>query len=127
VTRRPLSPEVRAAYLAPYDSWQNRIAVLRFVQTIPLRAGDPGYDMVSSVEDGLKNFLSIPVFLGWGMRDFVFDEHFLAEWQRHFPQAEVHRWEDAGHYLLEDAGEEVIPLIKGFVNRGSQGALESGG
>ncbi len=116
MTRRKLSAEVRAAYLAPYDSWHNRIAVLRFVQTIPLRPSDPGYDIVTGVEEGLKAFQSIPVFLGWGMRDFVFDEHFLTEWQRRFPQAEVHRWEDAGHYLLEDAGEEVIPLIRDFVD-----------
>ena len=32
--------DVRDAYLAPYDSWANRIAVLRFVQDIPLRPGD---------------------------------------------------------------------------------------
>jgi len=48
VTRRPLSPEVRRAYTAPYDSFENRIATLRFVQDIPLAAGDPGYDIVAS-------------------------------------------------------------------------------
>ena len=34
------------AYQAPYDSWQNRIATLRFVQDIPLKPGDRGYDIV---------------------------------------------------------------------------------
>ena len=41
----------------------------------------------------------------WGERDFVFDHHFLAEWRRRFPEAEVHRFPDAGHYVLEDAGD----------------------
>src|SRR5262249_41879412 len=50
VTRRPLSEVVRAAYLLPYDSWANRIAVMRFVQDIPLRPGDPSYALVSEVE-----------------------------------------------------------------------------
>ena len=56
VTRRPLTREARAGYLAPYDSWRNRVAVLRFVQDIPLRPGDPGYDLVSEVQDGLHRF-----------------------------------------------------------------------
>ena len=53
-----------------------------------------------------------------GRKDFVFDAHFLAEWRRRFPQAEVHRFADAGHYVLEDAGPEIIPLVRGFPGRG---------
>ena len=34
--------DVRAGYLAPYDTWANRIAVHRFVQDIPLKPGDRG-------------------------------------------------------------------------------------
>jgi cis-3-alkyl-4-acyloxetan-2-one decarboxylase len=49
--------------------------------------------------------------------DFVFDCSFLAEWQRRFPKAEVHRYPDAGHYILEDAREEIIPLVAGFLSR----------
>ena len=44
------------------------------------------------------------MLIGWGMKDFVFDRHFLDEWARRFPEAEVHRFADAGHYILEDAG-----------------------
>ena len=54
-----------------------------------------------------------------GERDFVFDQHFLAEWERRFPKAEVHRFADAGHYVLEDA-EEVVPLVQGFVEKGGE-------
>ncbi len=34
--------DLRDAYVAPYDSWANRIATLRFVQDIPLAARRPG-------------------------------------------------------------------------------------
>jgi haloalkane dehalogenase len=51
----------------------------------------------------------------WGDKDFVFDHHFLEEWQRVYPQAEVHRFPDCGHYILEDAGDEIIPLIRTFL------------
>ena len=47
----------------------------------------------------------------WGEKDFVFDQHFLDEWRRRFPEAEVHAFADAGHFVLEDAGEEIIPLV----------------
>ena len=115
--RRPLPKEVRDAYLAPYDSWRNRIAVLRFVQDIPLRPGDSGYDLVSAVQDGLQRFRDAPMLICWGEKDFVFDRHFLAEWRRRFPAAEVHAFADAGHFVLEDAVEEVVPLVRDFLRR----------
>jgi haloalkane dehalogenase len=114
-TRKKLSREVRDAYCAPYDSWADRIATLRFVQDIPLRAGDPGYDLVSESAAKLDVFSDRPVLVCWGDKDFVFDHHFLAEWQRIYPHAEVHRFPDCGHYILEDASEEIIPLIRDFL------------
>jgi pimeloyl-ACP methyl ester carboxylesterase len=116
VTRKPLSPEIRAMYLAPYDTPANRIAVLKFVQTIPLTPADAGYDIVSGVEASLPKFANVPTLLLWGMKDFVFDRHFLGEWQRHVPHAETHVWPDCGHYLLEDATDEVIPRITSFLS-----------
>jgi pimeloyl-ACP methyl ester carboxylesterase len=113
--RRRLPRDVRDAYCAPYDSWQNRIAVHRFVQDIPLRPGDRSYDLVTQTQDGLAQLAGLPTWIGWGMKDFVFDHHFLAEWIRRFPQAEVHRFSEAGHYVLEDEGERILPLIQTFL------------
>ncbi|HEX4590701.1 MAG TPA: alpha/beta hydrolase, partial [Gemmataceae bacterium] len=117
VVRRPLPPAVRYMYLAPYDSWANRIAVLRFVQTIPLKPSDPGYDIASATEQRLPLLRDKPMLICWGMRDFVFDADFLAQWERQFPAAEVHRYAEAGHYVLEDAGEEVGLRIEEFMER----------
>jgi haloalkane dehalogenase len=115
VKRGPLPPDVRAAYLAPYGTPAHRLAVLRFVQTIPLRPGDPGYEIVSETESRLELFRETPTLIAWGMKDFVFDRHFLAEWERRFPHAEIHRFADAGHYILEDARDEVIGLVRRFL------------
>lgn len=112
---RPLSPAVREAYLAPYDTKDHRRAVLRFVQDIPLGPSDPSYALVQEVQEGLPRFADRPMLICWGMKDFVFDVHFLNEWVRRFPQAEVHRFDDAGHYALEDAGDEVLGLIRNFL------------
>jgi len=113
--RQLLSAEVRQAYLTPYNSWKNRIAVLRFVQDIPLQPGDGCFDLVTEIQNGLSRFVSTPMLICWGDKDFVFDKDFLSEWQRHFPQAEVHRFPDAGHYILEDASEEIIGLVRQFL------------
>jgi haloalkane dehalogenase len=116
-TRNPLRVELRQAYRLPYDTWHNRIATLRFVQDIPLKPGDRNYDLVSAVAAGIEQFSALPTAIFWGEQDFVFDCSFLAEWLRRFPKAEVHRYPDAGHYILEDAHREIIPLIDGFLAR----------
>ncbi len=113
--RKPLSPAVRDGYLAPYDSWRHRIGVLRFVQDIPLTPADRGFDLVNDVANDLHHFASLPMLICWGEGDFVFDLDFLEEWRRRFPAAQVHRFPDAGHYILEDAGAEILPLIRDFL------------
>jgi cis-3-alkyl-4-acyloxetan-2-one decarboxylase len=117
VTRKPLPPDVRGMYLNPYDSPGHRIAVLKFVQTIPLKETDAGFDIVRGVEESLPTFRGVPTLLLWGLKDFVFDRHFLAEWQKHFTLAETHAWPDCGHYLLEDAGAEVVDRVRDFLKR----------
>jgi haloalkane dehalogenase len=49
------------------------------------------------------------------MKDFVFDRHFLAEWERRFPTAWVHRFPEAGHYLFEDEAESINVLVRQFL------------
>jgi len=57
----------------------------------------------------------VPKLIMWGMRDFVFDRHFLAEWERRFPDAEVHRYSRAGHYVLDDEREAIIQRTREFL------------
>jgi pimeloyl-ACP methyl ester carboxylesterase len=116
-TAKGLPALVRKAYRAPYNCWRNRIATLRFVQDIPLKPGDRSYALAKWVDDQLERLRQVPVFIGWGARDFVFDDRFLAEWRRRLPGAEVHRVADAGHYVLEDAGPELIPRLREFIDR----------
>jgi haloalkane dehalogenase len=113
--RRRMPGDIRAAFVAPYDSWSHRIAIHRFVQDIPLRSGDRCYDLVSWVEERLCLLRTVPVLVLWGMKDFVFDHHFLDEWVRRFPQAEVRRFPQAGHYLFEDEPAAVLDRISNFL------------
>ncbi len=110
-----LSSTVQQAYLAPYDSWGNRIAIQRFVEDIPLKPGDTSFDIVKQVSDNVSHFRDTPTRIFWGVKDFVFDDTFLAQWKHHLPKAEVTRFEDAGHYVLEDASEQIAPQVKLFL------------
>ena len=119
-SHKGLSKDVKAGLIAPYNCWQNRIATLKFVQDIHLTENNPSYGVVEQVDKNLKLFLNFPILICWGEHDFVFDLDYLDEWQRRFPDAEVHRFSDAGHYVLEDASEKIIPLIDRFLSRHSQ-------
>ncbi|MEW6992673.1 alpha/beta fold hydrolase [Colwelliaceae bacterium MEBiC 14330] len=115
VKRKPMAKEIRQAYVAPFNSWKNRISTLRFIQDIPLKPGDRNYQLVSDIANDLEKFKTLPILICWGLKDFVFDKHFLNEWQERFPAAKVHAFADCGHYILEDASDEVVPLIGDFL------------
>ena len=116
VKRHPMTSQVRKSYVAPYNNWANRIATLRFVQDIPLRPSDRGYLLVSDIEASLAQFTQIPTLICWGHKDFVFDHHFLKGWKSRLPNAEYKEFPDCGHYILEDASDEVIPAIRRFLS-----------
>jgi haloalkane dehalogenase len=114
---RRMPSAVRRAYVAPYDSWAHRIATLRFVQDIPLREGDPAWALVDEAGRRLHELADRPVFIGWGLRDFVFDRHCLDTFTTALPDAEVHAFEDADHYVLEDKHAVLVPMIRAFLER----------
>jgi haloalkane dehalogenase len=114
---RGLSPVVRKGLLAPYNSWDNRRATLKFVQDIPLTPQDPSFAITRQVHDGLHRLADKPMLICWGEKDFVFDTDYLAEWRRRFPAAEVHRFPEAGHYVLEDVPEPVTAQVLDFLKR----------
>jgi len=115
VKRKAMPSDVREAYVAPFNSWKNRISTLRFIQDIPLKPEDRNYQLVSDIADNLQKLSELPVLICWGLKDFVFDKHFLEVWCEYFPQAQVHEFADCGHYILEDASDELVPLITNFI------------
>jgi haloalkane dehalogenase len=117
VHRERLTPEVRAGYLVPYDSWANRVAILRFVQDIPLEKGHPSRGTLEDIEANLYLFSERPMLIIWGARDFVFTvQDYLTGWQSRFPYADIQVIEDAGHYVVEDAHEQIVPWIQAFLD-----------
>ena len=113
----PLPAAARRGLLAPYDTWKNRIATLEFVHDIPLAPDHRSYAELAATEAALEQFRNLATCLVWGERDWCFTPAFREEWQRRFPDAEVHRLQDAGHYLMEDAPERVVLIARDFLAR----------
>ena len=114
---RRLPAAERRALLAPYGNWHDRIATLRFVQDIPLRPADRAWAPVAEAGRRLHEFADRPALVCWGLRDFVFDRDFLDGFRARLPAAQVHAFEDAGHYVIEDAHERILPLLRNFLER----------
>jgi cis-3-alkyl-4-acyloxetan-2-one decarboxylase len=127
--RKRLEPAVAAGYLAPYDSWANRRAVYEFVRDIPSprrrdRRGGPQssfgrdadtWETLAAIERALPAFADRPAALIWGMRDWCFRPDCLQRFLEAWPRAEVHRLADVGHWVVEDAPQESLALLKQFL------------
>ena len=111
------TPDVRAGYLFPYDSWAHRLAILRFVQEIPLERGHPNRRLLDDLDRELHVFQERPHMIMWGLKDPVFHRGFLAGWRQRFPTAEVHEVEDASHWVVDETPERVLSRIREFLIR----------
>lgn len=116
-TTKGLDSTTAAGYRFPYDSWKNRIAIRKFVSDIPLSTKHPSWDTLTKIEDALFLLSPKKILLLWGNQDFCFTEWFLKEWQQFFFKAAVVRFEDCGHYVLEDEKDAAIDVIHNFLVR----------
>jgi cis-3-alkyl-4-acyloxetan-2-one decarboxylase len=113
-----LGAEARRGLLAPYDSPEHRVAVHAFVQDIPTGPADPAHPVLVRLAEKLPELDTHPVQIHWGMKDPVFDDTILRHLVAHLPHAAVHRYPDAGHYVLEDAADRIVPRVRRFLTAG---------
>lgn len=113
---KPLTKEVKDGYLLPYNNWNNRIATLRFVQDIPTNSSQKTFQVLEEIESFLLSLKEHSMLIGWGLKDFCFDEVFLEKWKALFPEAKVLAYPKSGHYILEDEKDTLIPEIRRFLS-----------
>jgi haloalkane dehalogenase len=117
--RKSLSPDVAAGYLAPYDSWAKRQAVYGFVRDIPTNPQSETWRTLAKIEAELPTLADRPTCLIWGMRDWCFRPDCLERFIEAWPNVEVHRLADVGHWVVEDALEDALSLTNSFLVRAS--------
>ena len=118
-TERPggLPKEIAEGMLAPYDNWNNRVATYGFVKDIPLNKRHKTWSVLETMESRLKEFADWPIMLMWGMKDWCFRPECLERFKSHWPNAEIHEMENAGHYVVEDETEKAVEALVDFLDR----------
>ena len=107
-----ITGDVRAAYTAPHPTYSSRTSILVFPREIPSGSTGRVADFLGEVEEGLQRLKDKPTMIAWAMKDIAFLPEYLDElWLRDFPNADVMRLPDAGHYLQEDAHERIVPKL----------------
>lgn len=121
-TEKPerFTPEVCAGLLAPYDNWNNRVAIQRFVDDIPLSPRHRTYAVLKRMEEELPSLADRPIQLIWGAQDWCFQLECLERFQTYWPTARATIFSDAGHYVVEDASERIEPLLRDFLTEQPQ-------
>ncbi len=103
------------AYRAPFPDWNSRIGTLAFPRDIPVGDGHPSTPTMRRIQDHLGR-INVPTMIIWGMRDPAIPPQLVDGWKSVYPHAEVHRLETASHFLQEDEPEQIVELIKAFLN-----------
>ena len=115
--RDALTPEIRRAYRDVHSGWSERAGMLKFTRELPLAPGGSVDRMNREIEAGMqRHFAKLPVQISWGMKDLVLRPSYIETcWLETFPDAQVMRIEDAGHFVQEDAHERIVPALTEFV------------
>jgi len=112
--KRQISDAEAAAYAAPFPSVEYQTAALVFPRLVPVRPDHPGaYDNRIAIER-LKT-LDLPVLLPWADGDPITapaEAHLRSIFRNAGPKIVV---EGAGHFIQEDAGEEVASRILDWI------------
>ncbi len=115
--RSKLESTVAAGYLAPYNTAANRRAVYGFVHDIPSGPVHPTWQILADIERQLPSLAGTPAALIWGMRDWCFRPDCLDRFVDAWPDANVHRLADVGHWVVEDAPDESLSILESFLGR----------
>jgi haloalkane dehalogenase len=121
-TTTELSPEVIAAYEAPFPTAESKAAAQRFPLLVPLSAEDPGAQSMIAVQDALSRW-DKPALVAFSDSDPVFPYPQSGErFTSLIPTAgEQVRIEGAAHFLQEDRGPQIVEAMLAAFGRPGAG------
>lgn len=105
---------IRQGFVAPYNSWANRIATARFVQDIPTDSGHPSWPDLVMLEQSLPRLAAKPMMLLWGEKDWCFTKAMRDQFLDIFPHARSVGLPRAHHLLFEDEPEACLAALREF-------------
>ena len=105
--RKKLTPGEMRMYRMPHPTPESRHPV--HVMPREILSAQP---LLQEIERGISRVADRPALIVWGNRDPAFRKPELLRWQRTFPNHRTVILEGAGHYIQDDAPEEIITAIK---------------
>jgi haloalkane dehalogenase len=112
---RGLAEDAAAAYDAPFPTPESKAGVLAFPEQVPTEPAHPNTAPLMAIREGLASWEK-PVLVLFGDSDPIFRPEVgeaIARWIPGALPAEL--VDDAGHFVQEDAGEEVAARIVEFL------------
>jgi haloalkane dehalogenase len=107
VRRKKLSDEVMNAYRGPFPDKPSRLPMWVFPREI-LRSRE----FLAEIERGLPSLSDRPALIVWPTKDVAFKEPERKRWEQIFPNHKTVLIEGAGHYVPEDAPEEIVAAVR---------------
>ncbi len=112
---RGLADDVVAAYDAPFATPESKAGVLAFPELVPTEPEHPNTAPLMAIRDALGSWEK-PALVLFGESDPIFRPEAAAAIARWIPGAlPAELVEQAGHFVQEDAGEEVAARIVEFL------------
>jgi haloalkane dehalogenase len=107
VRRKKLSEAVMNAYRGPFPTPESRRPVRVFPREI--LASRP---FLAEIEEALPALRGRPALIVWPTKDIAFRDPERRLWEERFPDHRTVILEGAGHYIQEDASEEIVEAIR---------------
>jgi haloalkane dehalogenase len=107
VRRRKLPKEVMDAYRGPFPTPETRRPMHVFPREI-LRSRP----FLAEVERGLTALADRPALIVWPTKDVAFREPERRRWEEIFADHQTVTLDGAGHYIQEDAADEIVSAIR---------------
>ena len=112
--RRPVNPRAMENYLKIHDKPAKRAGLATFPKMIPNRADHPEAAYVDQIRRELEQW-DVPVLVMWADGDMAWKPDEGARIAQQVPDGEFYLVCNAGHFLQEDAGEEVARRMIQFM------------
>lgn len=108
--RSKLTPRIHRQYLQALPTAQARHGT--WILARELLGSSTWYDSLWQQRGRIQG---LPALILWGMKDFAFGQKELSRWQELFPGATVQTFAGVGHFVQEELGPQLCPLIVEFL------------
>lgn len=109
--RSKLTPQIMAHYRGPFED--PMATYVAWVYARELLQSSDWFEGLWAKRDALRD---MPALLLWGMKDAAFGSPQLERWQTVFAEPEIHTFPKTGHFVQEEQGPDLLPLIQTFLN-----------